>query len=244
MRDRTLLSRLALATLGFTPAVARAADVSDATDDDPPVGHALTLGVGTDNFRPLIGAAGYRLLLSPSLQVGVELDGGLADRTYISGYQADDGAFFGGRGLVQGTVLREGPLWLELRLAAGARYVGGAEARPESVVDAGAPLDESMTVVDDAGLLAHVEAGPYLTARMGLSAPVAVQVDPGAGLDLTGFVSPVGVAVHVSDAVSLTADGLVGGVFGWGGDGAKLLVRGQLGLRWLIGANTRDWRAF
>lgn len=210
--------------------------------ESPPVGHAVDAGVASDNFRPVAGVFGYRLLLSPSLQLGAELRGGLVDRSYVAGYAVDGGGFGEGRVAVQGTVLRHGPLWLDLRFAGGARFQGGAEPRPVTVADV--DLASAAAVVADAGMIANVEAGPWLTTRLGVSIPFAVQVAPTPGLETTGLLTLFGLAVHVADPISLTADGNLGGVFGWGGDGNKFAVGGQLGLRWLIGANTRDWKAF
>jgi len=226
------------------PSTALAAPPDPAEIDVPPVGHALDVGVASDNFRPVSGALGYRLLLSPKLQLGVELRGGLIDDTYVAGYAVDGGGYGEGRLAVQGTILREGPLWLDLRLATGARFQAGGEARPDNERDAETSLDAATAIIADAGIIANIEAGPWVTARVGVSAPVIVQVDPVPGLETTGILTLFGLAVHVSERVSLTADGNIGGVFGWDGDGNKFLVGGQLGLRWLFAANTRDWRAF
>lgn len=244
MPHREHLARLWPFVLASSLPCSAMAAPEDAVEADlPPVGHALDGGVASDNFRPVAGVLGYRLLLSPSLQLGAELRGGLVEQSYVAGYAVEGGGFGEGRLAVQGTVLRQGPLWLDLRFAAGARFQAGAEPRPETVaVDVN--LERATAALADAGMIANVEAGPWLTARVGVSIPVAVQLAPTAGLETTGFLTLFGLAVHVADQVSITADGNLGGVFGWDGDGNKFAIGGQLGLRWLIGANTRDWRAF
>lgn len=204
--------------------------------DDAPVAQGITVGVSAANLAPLGGIVGYRLRATQHFQLGVDLMGGLRRRSYIAGYEAKGGGELGGLVVMQGTMLRQGPLALDLRGALGARHV--------SSTDVDVAHARGTSVVAELGVVGYVAAAEWLTLRVGWSSPFALAVQPGVDLETTGFVVLGGGAFAVTEGFALTVDGHVGGLFGFDGDGAKATAGAQLGLRWTIGAGVVDWRNY
>ncbi len=210
---------------------------SEAVSTEPPqsLGHAVTsaLRAGNPGYGALLG---YRLRVRRGIAVGVELEANYAPEAFIGGYAVRRNTVVAARLPVFFPVLRTPALTMALTLTPGLRIT--RSARP------GPTRSGGLSVSIHPGVFAYLHVSPPLTWMLGVDLPTSIQVDPITDVDQVGALLVNGPLVPLSDRLSWFAVVEAGGLFGSGGDAGKFLVRGTTGLRWVMGASARRWRAF
>ena len=74
------------------------------------------------------------------------------------------------------------------------------------------------------------DLSPTLTLFASIHLDTDIALDPAAELDMSAIPMELGLSLGLTDHWSLRASGLVGGAFGYGGDGAKYRAAGALGV--------------
>ena len=132
-------------------------------------------------------------------------------------------------------VHRSRTLTMALGFAPGVRVVRSANP--------GFGSRRGLTLTADLGAYAYVHAHPRLTWLVGFELPVGIQIDPITDIDTLGTLLVTGPVVPLGDRLSWYATLEGGGLYGSDGDAGKFLVRGTTGLRVVLGASARHWRA-
>ncbi|MBL8945726.1 MAG: hypothetical protein JNK45_21365 [Myxococcales bacterium] len=234
-RTATLAAALVLGapavTMAAEPAPPNAVADSDAGDG---LAHALTIGarVGNPGYGALLG---YRLRLRHGIGVGLEVEAGYAPRAYIGGHLAHDDAVLRARAPLFFPVFRSRRLTMALGFAPGVRMIRSASP--------GFARRRGVSITADVGAFAYVHAHPRLTWLVGFELPVGIQIDPITDIDTLGTLLVTGPVVPLGDRLSWYATLEGGGLYGSDGDAGKFLVRGTTGLRVVLGASARHWRA-
>ncbi|MEO0324118.1 MAG: hypothetical protein AAF447_14245 [Myxococcota bacterium] len=245
MQNHVLAGALLVAIL---PSLAGAQPVSTAASGESSGRHALDVhlvGTGDDGVLGL----GYRYGLAGGSQLGLSLRTGYARTLFSAGQALEDATMLQTVLHARVPVLREGRLVVAFRGDLGLRsYFGpdgfeGDEFAPATQREASA-----VHVLDvEAGLVASVSAGTRGLWRLGVLATYGTELTPGSEVDRQGALLVSGGSLDVGRRAQLFADLELGGVFGAGGDAAKVLYRSTLGVRVRLGAGSADaapWRSF
>ena len=225
----TVLFVIAAASVGAPPALAT--DV--ATSLEHRASHTISVSGGATNFDQF-GELGYRLQLSGGTTYGVELE--LADvrEGFVGGYAVESGSILRATAFGQTPLYNRRTLQLDLRI--------GVTGRALRTGDNNAPADRSYAVGVEFGPIASIDLGDRTTLRTGFLMPVSMEVDPTFDVESQGALQLLGVSYALSADWTLVADLEFGGVFGFGGDGNKLLARGAVGLHWTFDDGSRSAR--
>ncbi len=200
------------------------------------VTHALSLSASASTAHYGGGDLGYALRLPRGVQLGVTLGGSASREGFVDGYEVRDGSLL--RGAAQVTV----PLWVRGDLSLGLRVTSGVRA-----LSADAPANrarDSVVWTNDIGAVGAARLSDVWSLRAGWSLVFDTAVAPTVDTDAQGARLWFGAAATLRDDLQLFADVSASGVVGYDGDGAKFLLAGTLGLRWLPGGGARDWRLF
>ena len=109
-------------------------------------------------------------------------------------------------------------------------------------VIAGAPTDRATSLLTRVGPIASVRVADALAVRAGWLTLTHMQLSPGGDLEALGQALTAGVVYGATPELQLYADLETGGLVGFDGDGSKLLLRGAVGLRWVLGGEA--WTTF
>lgn len=176
-----------------------------------------------------------RWRLPADWQVGAEARLAGARGTYLDGWPVTAGTT---RALLVGASapLARGPrARIDLRVDLGARQTTGATVSPGP-----AGLDRQTAALAELSPVATVRVGEDLGAQLGWTAVFARQLQPAPATDLTGQLVRVGLAGALTPSWQWVLRAEAGGLFGYDGDGAKALLRGTAGLRFVPG-HAGDW---
>jgi|GEM_PF-2322041 len=158
----------------------------------------------------------------------LELDLNDVRTGFIDGFAVDSGSE---ARLAAGAEHRldvRGPVAMMVRWRAGV----GRISTDEMLVD-----DAATLALAELGLFAEIAATRRLTVRIGTNVPLDLAVSPTVDLALTGNTLTSEAYYRLTGALDVFARSEVGGVFGYGGDGAKWRALGFGGVRWNL---TRD----
>jgi hypothetical protein len=178
----------------------------------------LRVGAGVSNFGGN-GSVGFRIEAPSGLAFSAQALGAYGT-WYVGGFASDKTNTVGGSALAEIPLSHSGTRRFTLRTGLGARSTGAPDLASRSFV----PTAE-------VGLRATVQATQDLELYVGALAPIALAVSPGVEIDELSNMQEVGADYWVSPNVALNAQARAAGVFGYGGDGAKALVQGNVGLR-------------
>jgi hypothetical protein len=178
----------------------------------------VRLGAGLSNFGGN-GTLGFRVEAPSGFALSAHAFGNYGT-WFVGGFPSDKANTLGGTGLVEIPLSSAGRTRFSLRTGLGARSTGGKDFASRSFVATG-----------ELGLRATFQATPDLELYAGTSIPVALAIRPEFELEELSNVQELGADYWVSPNVALTAQMRAGNIFGYGGDGAKALVHGQLGVR-------------
>jgi hypothetical protein len=173
---------------------------------------------GISNFGGS-GSVGFRVEAPSGL--ALSLSGlGAYGTWYTNGFASDKATTVGGSALLEIPILNSGTRRFTLRTGLGARTTGAPDLAARSFV-----------VTSEVGLRATVQATPDLELYVGALVPVALAVSPAVELEEVTNMQEVGADYWITPNVALTAQARAGGMFSYGGDGAKALVQGNIGVR-------------
>ena len=216
-----------------------------ATAQDRPYQHGLYFELQPDNFG--FGTAlGYRVRTTRGSQFGIELSSAYDDTVFIAGREGEDANAFSTRLTSLTPVWEESSLAFAFRGEAGFRRTWGAQAAGTDDGTAVVPLEDtsSWAVELEVGLLGYMNMHPKAILRMGVLVPLSFEVSPTTEFDLFGALLLVGVQGRVGHRWWLYGDFETGGVGGFQGDGAKVVLRGIIGVRVAIGKEPESWEVF
>lgn len=216
-----------------------------ATAQDRPYQHGLYFELQPDNFG-LGTAFGYRVRTTRGPQFGIELSSAYDNTVFIAGREGESANAFSTRLTSLTPVWQTNDLAFALRGEAGFRRTWDAQAAGTDDGSAAIPLDEtsSWAVEFELGLLGYMNMHPRAILRMGVLVPLSFEVSPTTEFDLFGALLLVGVQGRVGHRWWLYGDFETGGVGGFQGDGAKVVLRGIIGVRVAIGKEPESWEVF
>jgi hypothetical protein len=229
MKTRSLLGAPGLlALLAATPRAS--------AQPRPPFAQALSLSATSSTAHTVGVGLGYAMRLPSEVQLGVDL-GALGVRDgYVEGYAVSGGSLLRGAAHVTLPMWSRGGLSLGLRIAAGVRALS-AEAPSNRA-------RESLVFTSDIGPVAAARLSDAWSLRAGWSLVYDMALSPSVDTEAQGARVWFGAAAALRDDLQLFADVSATGAVGYDGDGAKFLLAGTLGLRWLPGGGARTWRLF
>jgi len=170
----------------------------------------------------VLGGVDARLVFDGGIQLGLAGYGGAVDRTYPGGQAERGAAEFGGRVLALFPLLEAGSLALDLRIAVGAMQLSVGDADPH---------DSATRLTTEVAMFARVALSSALTLRLGAVIGYDQEFAPTSeGSDQS---QRLVAGLLVRPAPTWGVFGLVdaGGTFGFDGDSAKFLFRGEFGVR-------------
>jgi hypothetical protein len=173
---------------------------------------------GISNFGGS-GSVGFRMEAPSGLALSLNVLGAFGT-WYTGGFASDKAATFGGSGLLEIPLLQSGSRRFALRTGIGARTSSAPDLASRSLV-----------LTSEVGLRATVQATPNLELYVGALVPVALAVSPAVELEEVTNMQEAGADYWITPNVALTAQARAGGMFSYGGDGAKALVQGNIGVR-------------
>jgi hypothetical protein len=193
--------------------------------EPPAPRHEVHASIGASNFG---GEAelGYQLSFPSGASVGAAARGAYGD-WFVAGLPVERAATLGGELRGEIPVRASGRRRLLLRGALGARTTAGDLTNPAS----GAEVERSLAPTIEVGARAVVAATDDLDVHVGLAIPVALAVAPSTELEELGQLLELGLERRIGDRVSLSLRARAGGMYGYGGDGAKLEAGADLGVR-------------
>lgn len=214
MRTSGLVA-VALALPGISLAIASPAraDVSIATDLH---GGNLGLDAGTD----------LRLRLD-DVQLGVRVDGAWGDEAHLGGYAERGTLAIGGRVLLAGTLVHEGPLALVGTVSLGARHERLLE-------EAQGPYRSATRMLGRLGMVANISVAPEVVVRGGLALDFDTELDPLVSPASFTTLLVAGFAWAPTESVALYAEVEGGSSYGFDGDNEKWLLGATVGARFVI----------
>lgn len=162
------------------------------------------------------------------LQLGARVEGSLARGWYIDGWPVRRGV--AGAAIV-GTTL---PLVRGSRVQIDLEVDGGLRALEASDTDA--PDASATVLLADVSPMVTLPAGSASAVRLGWKQITHIQLRPGPALEAQGSLLRGGWMFVPSDDLQVGVEGVVGGVFGFDGDGGKTLAQAGLAVRWVPGA--------
>ena len=217
-RRFALYSTLALALVAATASNASAGDEPHART--PSWTSELRGSGGVSNFGGQ-GALGARFETRRGVALSATLLGAYGT-WFVGGLASEKALTLGGAALAEIPFAQSGITRFSLRTALGARSTAAADLLGDP---------RSFVLTADVGLRATVQVSSALELYLGAQAPVALAVSPDPELEEISQVGEVGADLWLNERVALTLQGRVGGTFGYGGDGAKALAQGNLGIR-------------
>lgn len=238
-------SRLVAATalLLLLPLGRAAAEAADAPERPSQHGLYFELQPGYYGFET---ALGYRVRTTKGPQLGIELGSGFRNTVFIAGRQGEDANTFRTRLTSLTPVWEDDGLAFAVRAEAGFRRTWDAEAYGTSDGTAPVPLPSSSSwaLELELGLLGYLNVHPRAVLRMGVLIPLGLEVSPTSELDMFGGVLLLGIQGRVGERWWLYGDFQAGGVGGFQGDGAKIVLGGVIGVRVAIGKEPESWEVF
>lgn len=204
--------------------------------DRPPPDHALSAVAELAPAEPRARVE-WRTQLPNNVQLGVSGQAGLAHGLYLDGWPVEGGRSF--TALLSGSapLVHEDRVQLDLQLETGPRLL-----LPSAPVGGG--LDRSLALAIGLRPLATMAVNDALDVQLGWTARFDLQLDPAPVPDALGQLLLAGAVVHLGPHLDLALRAETGGLFGYGGDGAKYAARGGLGLRWFPGGADRRFSNF
>ena len=174
------------------------------------------------------GNLDFRLVFGGGVQLGLALRAGALDRAYPGGYAERGAIEYGGAAVALFPLLKHGALALDLRTVVGATQLSLSDAQPH---DAATRLNVELA------MFARVTLSELLTLRVGAVLGYDQELSPSAETADQSQRLTVGLLVHPAPtwAVYALVDG--GGTYGFDGDNAKMMVRGELGVRVALGGD-------
>ncbi|MEM9458454.1 MAG: hypothetical protein AAGF11_30030 [Myxococcota bacterium] len=199
------------------------------------IGHAATVSLRASALG--YGAqVGYRARFRRGVGLGLEVEGLYDPEAVLGGYATEHNGFVNARVPVFIPAVRSSALTMAVLVAPGVRFARS--------VDPGYGPDQSLAVTLEPGVFAYLHATPRLTWMLGVTMPVAIQVDPITDVAELGTLVATGPVVTLGRHVNLFATVDTGGLFGSDGDAGKFLIRGTAGVRIHWGVGAADWTAY
>ncbi len=160
---------------------------------------------------------------------GVRVRAGLSEYRLIGGHLTDDATTLEAAGRAYWSLLDRGRSRFSLLTEVGARAI----------------LSNVDTPAGDQSIALTVRASPTFTHelddRLDLFAAIHIDVDtalsPEVELDVLALPTEVGVRFWATPNLALTATGMIGGAFGYGGDGAKVRYGANVGVEYAFDAS-------
>ena len=159
--------------------------------------------------------------LSRSLRLGLRLRGLGVRKTYVAGFEEDDGSAVEGLPFMSVRVARLGRAELRLHVGVGARQMFLDSTRD----------DASTRLLTEFGPMVHWQLDPAWRLEAGWIQRADLELSPTTDLAVLGSVFRLRTTARLGGRWSMYASGEFGGVFGYGGDNEKIQVRGSVGLQ-------------
>ncbi|MCK6522276.1 hypothetical protein L6R49_12640 [Myxococcota bacterium] len=184
-------------------------------------------------------AAQARWRTPSSAWLGAELRLGDARALYLDGWPVSEGrtltALIGG----SAPLTSVGGASIDLQVAGGLRTLSAEVPTPDEAAGAVIP-EQSWGWLVEVTPMATLPVGDRGAAQLGWTAIYAQQRSPRAATETLGQVLVGGYTLAVTDDVQVHLRMETGGLYGFDGDGAKVLARGTVGVR-LVPGQAASW---
>ncbi|MEM1349857.1 MAG: hypothetical protein AAGI01_14945, partial [Myxococcota bacterium] len=215
----------ALLTLLISGAIAATAHAQTAEGN-------LEVEVGADNHD---GAEAGVVVQSGSVgenRFGLRVGAGATRARYIGGFAVEDAATLEVAPRAYWNLATNGRSRLGLLTEVGTRIIVSQEQTP-----AGEDLSVALTTRISPTYTRRLTERTSLFAAMHIETDLAVR--PDVELDTSAFPTELGVRAWLTEDLALSLSGLIGGSFGYGGDGSKVRYAANLGLEYAFGGRDR-----
>ncbi|MFT5681214.1 MAG: hypothetical protein ACI8RZ_002120, partial [Myxococcota bacterium] len=192
--------------------------VASATD------HAVSLSA-SHSAAESQAAASWELRTDSGIQIGLRGRAGQVHAVYLDGWPVSDGVALSGAGMLTLPLIHTDSVLLDLRTESGLRWLNATETT--------APQSTNVVGLFQIGPVATMPVTDRFAAQLGWSALLNQQLSPTLTSDSIGQVLIGGGAIALTEDLQLSALAETGGLFGYDGDGAKYLLRGTVGIRWM-----------